>query len=98
MADPKSERVEPIILTKGELLLAIEAVGAYKPRIRSKAAVMAKKRGVNHLGKSHQRLSRIQSLQAKLTEANNHEPVDMPLGYRKRRNKQWQNKNNQSTD
>jgi hypothetical protein len=98
MADPKSERLDPIVLTKGELLLAIEAVGAYKPRLRSKAAVMARKRGVNHLGRSHQRLSRIQSLQAKLTEANDHGPVDMPEGYRKRRNKQWQNKNNQTTE
>ncbi len=96
MSDSRSEKVGPISLTKGELLLAIEAVGAYKPRIRSKAAVMAKKRGVNHLGKSHQRLSRIQTLQMKLTEANNHDPVDMPLGYRKRRNK-WQNKKNQTT-
>ena len=97
MADPKSEKVEPIVLTKGELLLAIEAVGAYKPRLRSKAARMVNKRGVNHLGKSHQRWSRIITLQNKLTEANNHEHVDMPEGYRKRRNKQWERKNNQNT-
>ena len=97
MADSKSDKVEAITLTKGELLLAIEAVGAYKPRLRSKAAVMAIKRGVNHRGKSHQRLSRIQTLQNKLTTANHHEPVDMPVGYLKEKRK-WQNKNNQSTD
>lgn len=97
MADSRSEKVEPIILTKGELLLAIEAVGAYKPRLRSKAARMVQKHGVNHLGKSHQRWSRIITLQDKLTEANNHEHVDMPEGYHKRRRK-WQNKKNQTTE
>ena len=88
-------------LTEGELLLAIEAVGAYKPVIRSKAARMAAKRGINHLGRSHQRLSKIITLQMKLTEAGGHKHVEMPQGYKKRkriRKSEWQNKNNQSTD
>jgi len=69
-----------ISLTDGELELVIEAVGAYKPRLRSKATRMAIKRGVNHLGKSHQRLSKIQTAQRKLSEANGHKPVGLPEG------------------
>jgi hypothetical protein len=69
-----------VSLSRPELEILIEAVGAYKPRIRSKATRMAIKRGVNHQGKSHKRLSYIQTAARKLSEANEHRSVRLPEG------------------